>query len=173
MPRVLIWLMVGWLATPALAGEGAEPQRSWTLRAGLFNVEDELPDQSEVGVEVAWAPRSFRGLPGWLRLRPILGVASNEEGGLWGHGGFRWDIQMGQRWWFQPSFAVAMYSSGNGKDLGSTLHFRSAFEGAYALANGDRIGFGFYHLSNANLYARNPGEESVLLSYTWHSRPSD
>ncbi|HEX4952466.1 MAG TPA: acyloxyacyl hydrolase [Thermoanaerobaculia bacterium] len=174
MPRVLICLMLGWLAVPAFGGGRVEePVISWTLRAGSFNTEDDLPVAFEAGFEVALPARRFRWLPEWVQLRPIVGLAGNDREGFWGHEGIRWDFRVHGRWWLQPSFSVVFYEKGKGKDLGSTVHFRSAFEVAYELANGRRIGLGVYHLSNANLYPRNPGEESVVLSYTWHSHTSD
>jgi hypothetical protein len=37
---------------------------------------------------------------------------------------------------------------------------------SYRLESGDRLGLSLYHLSNADLYHRNPGSESLVLSYT-------
>ena len=48
-------------------------------------------------------------------------------------------------------------------DLGGANEFRSGIEVAYHLENGMRLGLGWDHLSNLEIYARNPGVEMVHL----------
>lgn len=66
---------------------------------------------------------------------------------------------------FTPSFGIGIYDDGNGKELGSTIEFRTTLEVSYQLKNKNRIGFSFGHISNANLGDKNPGVEIVNLSY--------
>ena len=64
-----------------------------------------------------------------------------------------------------PSFGVGVYDNGNGKNLGSTVEFRTTIEVSYQFKNKNRIGFSLGHISNANLGDKNPGVEILSLSY--------
>jgi hypothetical protein len=46
-------------------------------------------------------------------------------------------------------------------DLGGPIEFRSGIEVAYHMENGMRLGLGWDHRSNLEIYARNPGVEMV------------
>jgi hypothetical protein len=58
---------------------------------------------------------------------------------------------------------TGLYSRGTGVDLGGPIEFRSGIELAYNLENGMRLGLGWDHRSNLEIYARNPGVEMVHL----------
>lgn len=99
-----------------------------------------------------------------LDLTPTFGVAANGDGAFWAYTGFRWDLDLGEKWILTPSFAIALYEQGAGKDLGHEIEFRSGLEIARRIAKG-RVGLTLYHLSNGSISERNPGEES--LTFTW------
>ncbi len=48
--------------------------------------------------------------------------------------------------------------------------FRSALELGYEWANRKRLALAIYHLSNAGLYDRNPGSNSLILTYSFPLR---
>lgn len=100
----------------------------------------------------------------WI-FKPYGGLFVSTDGAVYGHGGFRVDIFFGNRFVLSPSTAVGLFGKGSGKDLGSALEFRSGVELAYRLDDRSRIGVGLFHLSNASIGNRNPGEESLLLYY--------
>jgi len=56
---------------------------------------------------------------------------------------------------------TGLYEKGQGTDLGGPIEFRSGIEVAYHLENGMRLGLGWDHRSNLEIYARNPGVEMV------------
>lgn len=58
---------------------------------------------------------------------------------------------------------TGLYSRGTGVDLGGPIECRSGIEVAYHLGNGMRLGLGWDHRSNLEIYARNPGVEMVHL----------
>ena len=58
---------------------------------------------------------------------------------------------------------TGLYARGTGVDLGGTIEFRSGVEVSYHLANGMRLGFGWDHRSNLEIFALNPGVEMVHL----------
>ncbi|MGA1868015.1 MAG: acyloxyacyl hydrolase [bacterium] len=80
--------------------------------------------------------------------------------------GLLFDIKLNDCWIFTPSFGVGYYDHNEGVDLGSLLEFRSSFEIARPFNNKSRLGVGFGHYSNANLGYRNPGLESLRITYS-------
>lgn len=64
---------------------------------------------------------------------------------------------------FSPNFGSGLYYTKHGRDLGYWLEFRSALELAYEWKSGIRLGFQFWHISNASIGKRNPGENAALI----------
>jgi hypothetical protein len=62
-----------------------------------------------------------------------------------------------------PFTGAGLYEEGDGKDLGGPVEFRSGLEVAVRAGARWWVGLSYYHLSNAVLYDRNPGEESLVL----------
>lgn len=125
--------------------------------AGIFDVLDN--DTSSIyGVE-------YRHQDIYYGFRPTLGISIDEDSGVYGYGGFYWDLNIADDFYISPNFVVGGYSHGDSKDLGGGLEFRSGIELSYALANSSRLGVAFNHISNASIYDRNPGAESLLFSY--------
>ncbi|MEN9654968.1 MAG: hypothetical protein RL235_1080 [Chlamydiota bacterium] len=81
------------------------------------------------------------------------------------YAGLNFDFLLGGRLAFAPGFAAGYYWAGSGKNLGYPIEFRSGIELAWQFADAERIGVHFYHLSNASIGKRNPGEESLVLFY--------
>lgn len=169
--------MVSWLglapgSRPGFAQEPESPAGPFAIqsmsasfgRYGIFRGQEDF----EVGAELRSAPRRFHFLPGWVpEVSPVVGGMFTRAGTFYGYLGLRTDIPMDGQWVFSPFWGAGFYSTGaGGRDLGGELEFRSGFELAYQLADDERVGLTLYHLSNAGLYERNPGSESLVLSYT-------
>lgn len=131
---------------------------SWTLSGGVFNF-NKTPTALEAGVELRHPLRVW-GLDG------AAGVSASENSSVWAHVGVRREVGIGGRWRLAPGFGVAFYSRGDGKDLGSSSHFRSSLELSRELPSGHRLGVAVYHLSNAGLDELNPGSNSAIVTYT-------
>ncbi|MDP4795535.1 MAG: acyloxyacyl hydrolase, partial [Rhodospirillales bacterium] len=75
------------------------------------------------------------------------------------------DLQLGDNWIIQPSFAPTWW---RGKtrdlDLGYDLEFRSRLEFAYQFPDKSRLGLAVSHSSNGGLGNNNPGTESIMLT---------
>ena len=99
----------------------------------------------------------------------VLGLLANTDGGVDGYGGLYADIALTPRWILTPEAAVSGYSQGNSKDMGSTFLFRLelGLRLAYQMDNGGRLGLKIAHLSNADIYPRNPGENEFLVTYSY------
>jgi lipid A 3-O-deacylase len=100
-----------------------------------------------------------------LEFRPLIGVMGTVQGSTYIYGGLNFDFLLFDSLLLAPGFAAGYYAKGKGKDLGYPLEFRSGLEVAWRLESLHRIGVHFYHLSNASLGWKNPGEESFILFY--------
>ncbi|MFA7496973.1 MAG: acyloxyacyl hydrolase [Acidithiobacillus sp.] len=97
----------------------------------------------------------------------MLGVLANTDGGVDGYGGVYADLALTPHWILTPEAAVSGYSQGNSKKMGSTFLFRLELGLAYQMDNGGRLGLKIAHLSNADIYPRNPGENEFLVTYSF------
>jgi lipid A 3-O-deacylase len=130
------------------------------LSLGVFDMQD---DGSAAEGRVEW-----RGTPMLWWLRPMLGVSVTSDAAVYGYAGLAFEL-----WWanrrivLTPSAAVGAYHKGDGKDLGHVLEFRTGAALQYRFDDESRLGISFHHVSNAGLgkNKKNPGEESLMLSY--------
>ena len=131
-----------------------------SVNAGLFNVLRSGDQAIQFGAEYRFDAWNYD-------IRPIIGGFGTNDGSAYGYAGLNWDIEiLTNELYVIPNFAVGAYHEGAGKDLGGVLEFRSGIEVAYQLPNRHRIGIALNHLSNASIYDRNPGTESVILTYS-------
>ena len=98
-------------------------------------------------------------------LSPTVGAMATAQGSLYVYGGLRFDLRLGEGWQVSPQWAAGIYYHSGTNDLGGALEFRSGIELSRRLGERSRLGLTLYHLSNAGLYSRNPGTESLLLTY--------
>lgn len=151
------------LSTSALAAESkvnAASQDYLTGYAGIYNVMDNGSSSAQFGVEYRFKEWDFG-------IRPTLGANADSRGAVYGYGGFNWEVPIGTSgFMITPNFMVGAYHEGGSRDLGGALEFRSGIELAYQLANAHRVGVAFNHISNASIYDKNPGAETLLLNYS-------
>lgn len=155
-PRFVVAALAGLFmlgATPAQADDIA-------LALGKFNALRTHDRAEQFGLEYRFDEFGYN-------IRPIVGAFATTDGGAYGYAGFNWDVElMPKQLYLIPNFAVGAYHEGSGKDLGGALEFRSGIELAYQFQNAHRIGVALNHLSNASIYNKNPGTESVILTYS-------
>lgn len=121
----------------------------------------------EIGSELRFAPRRFPFLPRFIpELIPIAGLIAGAQGDLYAYAGVHADLAVGERWMLSPGWATGLYDRAPDFDLGGPLEFRTSLELSYRLANGSRVGLCLYHLSNGGLFERNPGSESLVVTYS-------
>lgn len=162
---VLLPLLAVLAAAPARAA-GLFEVREVHASAGRFNVinKDPLP---EVGWEVSFAPRKFHWLPRWVpELSPTVGGMATSGGSLYAYAGFRYDLRLSKAWRLTPQWGIGLYYANGRRGLGGPFEFRSGIELSRRVGERGRVGLLLYHLSNAGFYERNPGSESLMLTYT-------
>lgn len=142
------------------------PPEAVAASSGLF---DPFVDSTsyEIGAELQFSPRRVRFFPELVpEVIPAAGLMAGAQGSLYVYGGFRLDVPLGRRWIFSPAWAAGLYNRSDSFDLGGPVEFRTSVELAYRLPGGSRLGVCLYHLSNAGLFTRNPGSESLVLTYS-------
>jgi opacity protein-like surface antigen len=102
-----------------------------------------------------------------LGVRPTLGVTVDSRWASYVFGGINWEIPIiSDSLYIIPNFMAGIYSRGHGHNQGGAINFRSGLELDYQLPNTHRVGISFNHMSNANIYDRNPGSETLLVNYS-------
>ncbi|WP_148277429.1 acyloxyacyl hydrolase [Brumicola pallidula] len=134
------------------------PKRELTVAFGTANLFD--------GSRYAGYGLEYRDLPVWRKLRPIIGFSNTREHDQYAYIGVRYFFVLNEVWRFNPTFAIGLYNSGNGINLGGRVEFRSGFEFSRQISDRVHLGFGFSHLSNSRIYRSNPGTETLELSLT-------
>ncbi len=99
---------------------------------------------------------------GHFLLRPLVGAMMTGTRSSYFYGGIAFDFIF-KHFAITPSFAPGIYFQGGGKNLYYPLEFRSTFEMAGIFTNKARLGFQFYHISNASLGRKNPGTECLVF----------
>jgi len=144
-------------------GSPADPPRV-ALGGGAFDV---LPDNKKPGSGVTGLALSeYRfGDVLWI-VAPFIGVMGTGKGAFYGYGGLGFDINFWEKWVVTPTAAVGYFEHGSGIDLGAHCEFRTGAEFDYRFDNLVRLGFGFYHISNAGIGKINPGVELATFVLT-------
>ena len=98
-------------------------------------------------------------------ISPITGGFVTENSAAYIYTGIEWNVEMGGKMLFTPSFAPGLYHEGNGKDLGHLLEFKSEVQLSYVLSKDSSIGVSYNHVSNASLGDKNPGANSYMFNF--------
>ena len=146
------------LVLVASAPAAAEEPTSLAFSGGVSNFNKD-EKRAEVGLE-------FRTPIQVWGMAVAVGLTVNDDKSAWVYGGLRRDFSLGGPWIITPAFAITYYEQGDGKNLGGPLEFRSALEVGYEWPSRKRLGFVIYHLSNAGIYDRNPGMNSLVLTFS-------
>ncbi len=154
-------------ARPAAAqvtfGSPGDPPRI-ALGGGVFDV---LPDAKKQHAEaVGMIDSEYRfGDELWI-FSPFVGVLGTGQGAFYGYFGFGFDINFPYNLVLTPTAAAGYFYPGQGLKLGYWWEFRTGAEFDYRFADQRRLGVGFYHISNAGLGTKNPGQEMVNVAFT-------
>lgn len=139
-----------------------------SLGAGSFDVLKNEPRNRAADFRLEYRfgeATSLLHLGSHVSLRPWAGAEVTSDGGLYGGGGLFLDLELGPLA-ITPSFGAGLHRDGGGKQLGSSMEFRSTIEVAYRFENESRLGVAFGHISNGGLTTLNPGVEVVTVY--WH-----
>ncbi len=166
-------LVVLSLLPSVVFGQDEIRAQGWAVSVGMFDTAGNPIDELDFNIEQPFEGTvEYRFRPFFLNknvpIIPAFGVSATTGGSLWIFSSFRYDWEFAPHWFLTPSTGVTLYDRGDdGKDLGGTVEFRSGIEISRQLPDGSRVGLLFYHLSNANLYDINPGNNSFVLTWSF------
>lgn len=132
-----------------------------SVAAGSFDVY--RPKYQSFEFDLEWKMPWDYPLNPYVSVRPLLGLMTTVKRSFYGCLGIDFEILLLRHIYFAPGFAAGYYAKGGGKDLGFPLEFRSGIELGWQFCDSKRLGLHFYHLSNASIGSRNPGEESLIF----------
>ena len=98
------------------------------------------------------------------KLSPITGGFLTEKSAFYLYTGAQAEYNLGPIT-ITPSFAPGYYNSGDGKDLGSALEFKSEIQVSLDLSDSTELGISYNHISNASLGDKNPGANSYMFNF--------
>ncbi len=137
----------------------------FSFATGAFEVTREKWRTWEFEMEYKFHVNAWKSPLPCLEFRPLVGVMTNTWKSVYIYLGLNFDLLFADHILIAPGFAAGYYGQGDGKNLGYPLEFRSGIELAWQFDDWRRLGVHFYHLSNASLGSRNPGEESLVFFY--------
>lgn len=148
------------LLIPNGAAAGAFPGPTGVAAMGAFGLQEHDEAVPVLDLEYRFGPRR-NGLH-W-----VVGASASQRGSSYLRAGVGRDVALGRRWNAHLSLAPGLYFAEAGKDLGGALEFRSAIDLSYRVRDGLRIGLALAHLSNGGLSRRNPGVETLAITFAW------
>jgi hypothetical protein len=157
-------LAVAWLAitgpTPA------EPARDELAASfGSFNIRENEGSSPIYGLEYRFGGRRF-----W-NGQPIVGVGETARDAKYGYAGLQFGLPVGPRWELTSDFALAAYSRGHDKNLGTAKEFYFSLGADYRFANDTRAGFAVRHISHDDLVTTyDPGVDIFALTISFPIR---
>ena len=108
---------------------------------------------------------------GYYFVKPMIGVFGTNRQSAFGYAGFILDLHIGKHFVIVPNASVGYYHQGNGKNLGEAFEFKTGARFDYRFDDASRIGIAFDHISNAGFSSKNPGEENILLMFSFPIGP--
>src|SRR5690606_823291 len=100
-------------------------------------------------------------------IRPWVGIAHADEGTTFASVGLLYTLAFSNGIRLSGGWAPSFYDQqGGGRDLGNNFNFYSFAEAGYAFKNDHVVSVRFGHLSNCGFADKNPGTETLQLSYS-------
>ncbi len=98
------------------------------------------------------------------KLSPITGAMITADNSTYLYTGVQAQYKLGSLN-FTPSFTPGYYDSGDGKDLGGILEFKTEVQLSMELPKNSQFGLSYNHISNAGLGDKNPGANSYMFNF--------
>jgi lipid A 3-O-deacylase len=162
----LIAFTPGPASAQLMFGSPGDPPKG-AFGAGAFDVTPSNHSDSKTAAEFRG---EYRFGDMFWAIAPFVGVQGTSDGAFYGYGGFGFDVNFSPNLVLTPNFAAGYFAPGSGTRLGYPLEFRSGAELAWRFADMSRLGIAVHHMSNAGLGKHNPGEQEILLMYSFPLR---
>ena len=99
------------------------------------------------------------------KFSPISGGFITDKNSIYLYTGVQAEYEIGPLN-ILPSFAPGYYNSGEGKNLGSPLEFRSQIKVSFDILEDAKVGFSYSHISNNDWGDINPGVDNKKISFS-------
>ena len=159
----LILIVVFSLTKIAIAEEIKNNTNQLNFFTGNFDFSDDKQSAYLIGIQHQDKNLNRDTFLG--NVSPITGGFLTENSAAYIYTGIEWNVDMGGKMLFTPSFAPGLYYEGDGKDLGHVLEFKSEVQLSYATSDNSSFGVSYNHVSNASLGDKNPGANSYMFNY--------
>jgi len=146
----------------ASVGDEKTNETELNLFTGMFDFSDQKQAAGIIGLQHQnddLFRNSFLG-----KLSPITGGFLTENNAFYIYTGAQAEYKLGL-FTITPSFAPGYYNSGDGKDLGHVLEFKSEVQMSLNLSDSTQFGMSYNHISNASLGDKNPGANSYMINF--------
>ena len=160
--NILIALISFSFLSFAYAGDKQSNETELNFFTGMFDFSDDKQKAGIIGFQHQnddLFRESFLG-----RLSPITGAFLTANNAFYVYTGAQAEYDLGS-FTITPSFAPGYYSSGDGKDLGHVLEFKSEIQMSLNLSDTTEFGMSYNHISNASLGDKNPGANSYMINF--------
>ena len=166
MRRIALNILIALMSFSYLSFANSEEKRSneteLNFFTGMFDFSDTTQAAGVLGLQHQnddLFRNSFLG-----KLSPITGGFLTEKSAFYLYTGAQAEYNLGLIT-ITPSFAPGYYNSGDGKDLGSALEFKSEIQVSLNLSDSTELGISYNHISNASLGDKNPGANSYMFNF--------
>ena len=143
----------------------APPANYFSVASGVYNLLQDKWRTAELDLEYKFHLKCLKSPYHFLEFRPLVGAMTTLKGSVYAYLGINFDLLFLDHLLIAPGFAAGYFYKGQGRDLGYPIEFRSGVEFAWQFSDQSRLGVHFYHLSNASIGRKNPGEESLVMFY--------
>ena len=130
--------------------------------SGVFDITNEAKNSELFGVQHSnedLFKDTFLG-----KISPITGFMMTADSATYLYTGVQAEYEIGKLN-LTPSFSPGYYTTGDGKDLGSPLEFKTEVQLSLELLPGSKLGYSYNHVSNAGLGDKNPGANSYMFNF--------
>jgi hypothetical protein len=156
------------LAGSATQSAWAEDKALINLSAGMFDWESSRSQEFEGRVEYRFANGFLESDGAFRGFKPLVGLMATTGGSVFGYAGLAAPFAFDNgRWEIVPSAGMGAYSKGDGLDLGGTFEFHLGIGASYAVTGDSRLGVAIYHISNAATHRKNPGVNTVAITWSF------
>ena len=166
MRKIVLNILIALISVSFLSFANSEDKKSndteLNFFTGMFDFSDDTQAAGVFGLQHQnddLFRNSFLG-----KLSPITGGFLTENNAFYLYTGAQAEYDLGL-FTITPSFAPGYYNSGDGKDLGSALEFKSEIQMSLNLSNSTEFGMSYNHISNASLGDKNPGANSYMFNF--------
>jgi lipid A 3-O-deacylase len=140
----------------------SEDKHEFNFYTGMFDFSDHGKKSQIFGFQhqnEELVKESFLGT-----LSPVTGALITADNATYFYTGVQAQYKVGAMN-VTPSFTPGYYNSGNGKDLGHAVEFKSEVQLSLDLPKDSEFGFSYNHISNASLGTKNPGANSYMFNF--------